>query len=68
MRDHREVFQNGKSEDRPFSKKRDERINLKTFSYGVPKFDMGKEQPMPGTCLKCVFGSGEHSESCNRLE
>ena len=68
MRDFREVYQVGKSEDRPFDKKRGERIQLKTFSYGVPKFDLGRVGVFPGTCEKCVFGTGEHSASCNRLE
>jgi hypothetical protein len=68
MRDFRQVYEVGKSEDRLFDKQRAERINLKTFSYGVPKFDLGQFQAMPGTCEKCVFGSGEHSAGCNRLE
>jgi hypothetical protein len=68
MRDFREVYQVGKSEDRPFDKQRGQRINLKTFSYGVPKFDLGRVEPMLGTCEKCVFGMGEHSAGCNRLE
>lgn len=61
MRDHRKVFGNGKSEDSKFDRQRAERINLKTFSYGVPKFDQGKNPPFPGTCLKCVFNEGTHT-------
>jgi hypothetical protein len=66
--DHRKLFENGKSENTPYDINRAKRIKLGTFSYGVPKFDLGGIEVFPGTCEKCVFGSGEHSASCDRLE
>lgn len=68
MRDYRKIYDVGRSEGSKFSRQRAERVNLKTFSYGVPKFDLGKVKVLPGTCEACVFGSGGHSENCNRLE
>jgi len=29
-----------------------------------PMADLRGVQPMPGTCLKCLFNQGEHLETC----
>lgn len=30
----------------------------------APRENLRDVEPMPGTCMRCVFGRGEHSTAC----
>jgi hypothetical protein len=40
---------------------------LRNANFQVsPQSDFREVQPMPGTCLRCVFGQGEHAAECQK--